>query len=522
MTDLTCKDTKPTVLTATSIADHDAASVIPGEITPPQPQRHVSNEATVAPSEYQTRVLPIAEDSRHDLTPIADFSTGKRDPILPCHFMQIGKNKDFYGREDVIRKIEDVLLPADANGESPKNMKIFSICGPGGMGKTQIATEFTLRYQDAFEAIFWVHADEEVTLADEFSQIAEKLGLVLEGTADAKDPVVTRELAKGWLAEPLRSYRMADRNADNEVPWLLVFDNVDNPDLIWDYLPPMGGEGPSAGSVLITSRDSLARTPHYQVTHGIDLAPLSQEDAANLLLKLTWREDNDQDQELSSSVADILGGLPLALTQMAGVMNKLSLSFDDFIKRYEERESHKELFSEPSKRHATYKFNLATVWALEELEHSRGLLDVMSLLHPDGISNSYLEGSVDISELQDYPKTVRAYQDARSELLRSSLVNYNKSTSKLTIHRLIQDCAKSKMSLERSASVFSAAVNMLWLKWPMAEPGVRHHIARWKECELMCPHILRLRDYYTQASEGLQAVLINNLVFAQLMNELGW
>ncbi|CAG9952029.1 unnamed protein product [Clonostachys rosea f. rosea IK726] len=140
----------------------------------------------------------------------------------------------------------------------------------------------------------------------------------------------------------------------------------------------------------------------------------------------------------------------------------------------------------------------------------------MSLLHPDGISNSYLEGSVDISELQDYPKTVRAYQDARSELLRSSLVNNNKSTSKLTIHRLIQDCAKSKMSLERSVSVFSADVNMLWLKWPIDEPGVRHC----KECELMCPHILRLRDYYTQASEGLQAVLINDLVWTQLMNEL--
>jgi hypothetical protein len=111
---------------------------------------------------------------------------------------------------------------------------------------------------------------------------------------------------------------MADRNADNEVTWLFVFDNVNNPDLIRDYLPPMGGEGPSAGSVLITSRDSLVKTPHYQVTHGIDLAPLSQEDAANLLLKLTWREDNGQDQQLSSSVAEILGGLPLALTQALG------------------------------------------------------------------------------------------------------------------------------------------------------------------------------------------------------------
>ncbi|KAH8587276.1 hypothetical protein B0O99DRAFT_656491 [Bisporella sp. PMI_857] len=453
--------------------------------------------------------IAVSDSRKYPLANLSDFSTTKRDPTLPCHMIASSRNRDFYGRWDVLAMIDEFLAPVDQLGAVKKDLKTFALCGPGGMGKTQVANEYAITHMDMYEAIFWVHAEEATTLADEFSRLADGLGLVLEGTADARDQVVTRELVKGWLANPVRSYNRADIKSDNEVAWLLIFDNVRSADLLSEFWPPTG----SSGSILITSRDTLAKTPFYQIKDGIDLPPLSNKDSAELLLKLTWRENNSEEEGLSSLVADKLGGMPLALTQMAGVMIRQSLSFADFLNRYEEEETHGTLFSlslEPSHKRTNYGYTLAS-----------GLLDIMAFLDPDGIPEKYLVGVVGEVQLPDYPKTVTAYQDARSELLKSSLIRNDRSASNLTIHRLIQDGARAKMQPDRATIVFSAAVEVLWSMWPPAESGVRHHVARWKDCELLAPHILRLKEHYLRAGRALKSRWINNLNFATLLNELG-
>jgi hypothetical protein len=54
-----------------------------------------------------------------------------------------------------------------------------------------------------------------------------------------------------WLSHPQRSTSM------HIVRWLLIFDNMDNPNALRDYLPSNG-----PGSILITSRE-----PRFQITH---------------------------------------------------------------------------------------------------------------------------------------------------------------------------------------------------------------------------------------------------------------
>jgi hypothetical protein len=98
----------------------------------------------------------------------------------------------------------------------------------------------------------------------------------------------------------------------------------------------------------------------------------------------------------------------------------------------------------------------------------------------------------------------------------------DRPASSFTIHRLIQDGARAKMRPDRGAAVFSTAVDVLWSVWPPAEVGVRHHMARWKDCELLSPHILRLKDHFKRSSKSLGTRWKASLGFSKLLNECGW
>ena len=231
--------------------------------------------------------MATSESRKEGLSHLSDFSTTKRDPRLPCHIIPGAKDKDSYGRSKIIDYIERCLAPTESGSGDGKSTRAFAVCGPGGMGKTQVANEFVLTHTEMYEAIFWVHAEEATTLADESSRLATDLAFVLGGSADARDQVVSRELLKGWLAKPRISYDRTG-NSDEEVSWLLVFDNVNDANSLSEIWPAAG----SSGAILVTTRDSLAKTPFYQIHDGIDLPPLSDQDAADLLLKLTWREND--------------------------------------------------------------------------------------------------------------------------------------------------------------------------------------------------------------------------------------
>lgn len=70
---------------------------------------------------------------------------------------------------------------------------------------------------------------------------------------------------------------------------------------------------------------------------GIDLKPFDAEEGQRFLNRLTGKEGN------SAAIVRLLSGLPLAMTQMAGVITRRDLSFDEFVRGYNEEESRKEM-----------------------------------------------------------------------------------------------------------------------------------------------------------------------------------
>ena len=131
----------------------------------------------------------------------------------------------------VLEALEKALCrPADTSGdidESSVYLRTLAICGPGGMGKAQIASEFVHRHKAQFDTIFWVHADEPSKIAQDFNHIAITLGLIAEDSAEARDHILTQDVVRGWLAHILKSYKKLEHRKSEEASFLLIFDNVD-------------------------------------------------------------------------------------------------------------------------------------------------------------------------------------------------------------------------------------------------------------------------------------------------------
>ncbi|KAL9607393.1 MAG: hypothetical protein Q9167_007695, partial [Letrouitia subvulpina] len=373
---------------------------------------------------------------------VPNFTVPKRTPELPC-YMHKGhtRNPKFFGRMDELTTLAEALLPS---GPTPAEyaeavLKAYCICGLGGIGKTEIAVEFMLANETKYDAIFWLQGDNETKLREGFSQITIELNLEDFG---ANDQIASIDLVKAWLANPVKKPDLPSNR--EEARRLLIFDNVDNPDVLQDYWPQFGH-----GSVLITSRDPFAKSNLYTNMDGIDLNPFSDQDAVKFLVGLTHGRDVSSVEVSASAlvVARKLGGLPLGLLQMAGIINRQDYTFEEFLRKYQERSLPGLLKSNAIWRPDGYAHTISSVWALEQLkEGSASLLNILAFLDPDAIPEDILRRGASMLHLPSYPADDDSYEDARFDLTKRSLVTRNKISQELRLHRLTQDATRAKMA----------------------------------------------------------------------------
>ncbi|KAL3426806.1 tetratricopeptide repeat domain-containing protein [Phlyctema vagabunda] len=440
---------------------------------------------------------------------------GRAGPVVPIHMNPpTPLNKNFFGRDHALAMIKAELCPKNsikpADGKGVSYPLTFAICAPGGMGKTQVAIQFAHLHRKDFDIILWVNAASTNEMAQGFQRIALLLDLVPETSVDANDLLYTREMVKRWLVNPRGRENDNERKPHKIASWLLIYDGIQDPDILNDYWPY---DGP--GSILITSRNP------FSWTKSLPLQPFSSEEAISFLLRLTGRELSEVNKDSLLSVSKRLGGLPLALTQMASIIVMKQLSFKQFLDSYNEREGQRELLQfQIELKSLSYQHTVASVWAFENLKHGRQLLNVLSMIDPDSIPERILTSTMREINLPGYPKTVEEYERARGELLACSLVTGNKHEHKLSIHRLVQDVTRARMGHGEFRQTLVACVDLIASIWPFESFAWRHGIARWSSCEELFPHIASLKDLFPTvlASSGTS----NDYHLARLLTDAGW
>ncbi len=108
-----------------------------------------------------------------------------REPRFPGALPQVWKvparNPNFTGRG------EDLSALAAALASGP-TVTVQSLRGMGGIGKTQLATEYCHAHAGDYDLVYWIAAAAAATIADQFTTLARLLGL---------HPVTDPEILRG-------------------------------------------------------------------------------------------------------------------------------------------------------------------------------------------------------------------------------------------------------------------------------------------------------------------------------------
>lgn len=197
-------------------------------------------------------------------------------------------NPCFTGREQKLMEIKKTL----------NNHSRVALSGLGGIGKTQIATEYAYRYLNDYDYIFWVNADSQERLVSSYIKIASQLK-VLERNAQDQSRVI--EAVKYWFTA--------------HGCWLLIFDNVDEIKNIKQFIP-LGKHG----HVLLTTQARAIGT----MMARIEILEMESEEGELFLLRRAkcieadalLNAASEADQEIAKKIVEQLGGLPLALDML--------------------------------------------------------------------------------------------------------------------------------------------------------------------------------------------------------------
>lgn len=456
-------------------------------------------------------VPPPASPAKPDPVPQAAGPPAS-DPQFPCFMVhRHGQNTDFFGREEELLKLDQFLIHPHAGDLT---IRRYALCGMGGIGKTDLALQFAHTRRDKFQAVFWVDAAEKSQIATEFAAIAPKLGLV--APSEAQDIVTCRERFKAWLeaSEDIR----ADERAKRGIPWLLIFDNVDDLALLENYYPDRG-----AGSILITSRDPNAKIFwSFQIT-GLDLDPFSESEAARFVKRITACDDTEEENKACAVMAKHLGCLPLAIIQMAGVIRRRDLSIQEFNILLDTDEKYAKIRDvENPMQLRRYGSTLATAWNFDDLESDPlNLLKIISLLSPDRMQELLF------SNAEATPKngfsflgSEDALQEARQHLTNSSIIKRDRKSKELWIHRVVSKEVRARMNDDEFQSIFQVVVKLLAGVWPFNALEQRHSTSRWAACEMYFPHLECLMKFQVEKSSKLKPCE-TDFTLATLLQEAG-
>lgn len=357
------------------------------------------------------------------------------------------RNPNFAGRESLLEKI------CQSMEDSKASPTICCLRGMGGVGKTQLAIEFTHRRIGQYQTIWWIPSERPELVPNTLAGLAGALGLAVE-----LDPTILRHRIAAEL----------DRRGNS----LLVFDNAEDPNIVRNHVPNF------AGHVLVTTR----RGGFTAVGSVLDVSVFDRHDSGVFLKDRVPNALADHIDEL----ANLLGDLPLALEQAAAYIDSTNLPLESYLALL--RESAGEMMQAGSV--IGYEHTLDTVWKLslkrlfEEQPTAREFFGICAYLAPDQIPLAIFTRNQNSLP----PRlTATAANPVSWERMIGTIVDYGlvqRYQDSVHIHRLLQTNLRYKSPEQRTGPL-----NTLILLRADLPELIQGEPESWPHWQRLLPHI---------------------------------
>ncbi|QRV95672.1 kinesin light chain [Ceratobasidium sp. AG-Ba] len=397
------------------------------------------------------------------------------EQILPAQIVEFKRcpapSPAFTGREHQISQISECLIGP------PNERRVSVVHGIGGSGKTQIALKVVERTQNKWSDIIYLDASSEKTLES-----------ALKDFALVKQIGNTHIHATQWLETSI-------------APWLMIFDNANDPKLCLTGYIPRGLHG----SILITTRlrclALLSQGPGSDFTIG----SMEANEAVDLLIKQARREKKDltkKEQEAAAMLVEDVGCLPLAIVHAAAYMWCSQISITKYRDQCREHmQDALERYSNLPASPGQYEKTVYTTWTADYKRlssRSQQLLWLLAFMSKENIKEETFQratthidreliipiGAEDEaswqyirSYLQLFVKDEKwnsiVFSTTMDELLSYSLVDYDRVHDAYTLHVLVQDWVRSNSLMPHStmqAQKHTSHLLALSVDWP-PDPG---------------------------------------------------
>ncbi|NMA18739.1 MAG: tetratricopeptide repeat protein [Clostridiaceae bacterium] len=409
---------------------------------------------------------------------------------LPLNNIPYTNNIHFTGRKEILLQIDNSLKPGE------KNPCSIALCGMGGVGKTQIALAYALNNGYLYNTIWWINAENELTMLDSYKDLLMQKGIIKRDVTYEKDDILQSIWA--WMSQ--------------NTNWLFIYDNAERESDLSQYLPRI-----NTGHILVTTRN-----PHWRNMKKLEVDVFQPEEAVEFFNNFKLEGSIDDAIKLAKE----LGYLPLAQDQAVAYMLETNKSYQDYIDLF--KQNRLEIFGEVEYESISYGQTVATTWdiSLNKIgnEGAKQLIQLFSFLAPDHIHKGiFLQSSEHLPEpLASDARDELKLNNALKDLTRYSLIKTDKG--QISIHRLLQEVIRESLGSEK-IRCFHLCATILHKLFVYDQ----YDMKTWEICTSLIPHVQSVltheEDLKTETEEiaGLYAEGVGWLQHIALYEEaLEW
>jgi MinD-like ATPase involved in chromosome partitioning or flagellar assembly len=403
----------------------------------------------------------------------------------PAGFQAPPRNVRFTGRE-----VELELLRERLRADSDEAV-LVGLHGLGGIGKTQLATEYAHRFRTAYDAVCWIDADPTADLDEQLQQFGHRLAIAMpSGTAEAAQAV-----------------RQVLSRRDPYPRWLLIFDNAEDPARVERVLPA------GRGHVIVISQSTVWDERAFLIP--VDVFS-REESVVHLRSRLPGMAEAD-----ARRIADLLGNLPIAIAAAAAWLDETGSPVGEYVDAIEKGELGV-LGSERDFDRVAAAWRLALDRLRQERPAAYRMLELCSVMAPEiSLELVYSDAMADL--LVSYDPTVKKrlmLSRLVQQIKRFALVRVDTQGEfgahgaerveggHIEIHRLLQFVVRSRMSEDALAhtkhEVHRLLIGAVRLSAEVDEPS------QWPRYRVLWPHV------EVSGAEGCSSAPVRQLLIDQV------